>query len=139
MDIQDAVAIVTGSSSGVGAACARQLAEKGCHVAINYAHNEDGARETQALCEGVVVETVVVQAEVSEDEQCSFFAEAVIDKWGRIDALINNAGTTKFNPHDNLDGLSKQDFFDISFWSPWRKTQQKILIKIYLFSLTRRT
>ena len=113
MDIQDAVAIVTGSSSGVGAACARQLAEKGCHIAINYAHNEDGARETQALCEGLGVETVVVKADVSEDEQCNLLTEAAIDKWGRIDALINNAGTTKFNPHDNLDGLSKQDFFDI--------------------------
>lgn len=113
MDIQDAVAIVTGSSSGVGAACARQLAEKGCHVAINYAHNEDGARETQAVCEGLGVETVVVQADVSEDEQCRFLAKGALDKWGRIDALINNAGTTKFNPHDNLEGLSKQDFFDI--------------------------
>ncbi|MXY04567.1 MAG: SDR family NAD(P)-dependent oxidoreductase, partial [Gammaproteobacteria bacterium] len=42
MDLQDGVVIVTGSSSGVGAACARQLAELGCHVVINYAHNEAG-------------------------------------------------------------------------------------------------
>ena len=44
MDIEHGVAVVTGSSSGVGAACARQLAERGCHVAINYSRNEDGAR-----------------------------------------------------------------------------------------------
>jgi 3-oxoacyl-[acyl-carrier protein] reductase len=113
MDIQDAVAVVTGSSSGVGAACARQLAEKGCHVAISYLHNEKGARDTQNACESYGVETVVVQTDVAEDEQCRSFAQAALDKWGRIDALVNNAGTTKFNPHDNLEGLSKQDFFDI--------------------------
>ena len=58
MDIEGGVAIVTGSSSGVGAACARQLAERGCHVAINYSRNEDGARQTEAACEEFGVETV---------------------------------------------------------------------------------
>ena len=113
MDIQDGVAIVTGSSSGVGAACARQLAEKGCHVAINYAHNHDRALQTQATCEALGVETVVVKADVADDGQCRALVQAALDKWGRIDALVNNAGTTKFNPHDDLEGLSYQDFLDI--------------------------
>ena len=60
MDLEGGVAIVTGSSSGVGAACARQLAEKGCNVVINYAHNEDGALTTQQACEAFDVETVIV-------------------------------------------------------------------------------
>ncbi len=113
MDMQDGVAIVTGSSSGVGAACARQLAERGCHVAINYARNADGAEATRAACEEFGVETVVVRADVSDDAQCRAFADAALAKWGRIDALVNNAGTTKFNPHENLDGLSREDFLDI--------------------------
>ncbi len=113
MDMQNGVAIVTGSSSGVGAACARQLAELGSHVAINYSRNETGARTTQEECESLGVETLVVRADVADDTQCRALVDATLQKWGRIDALINNAGTTKFNPHDNLDGLSKQDFLDI--------------------------
>ena len=113
MDIENGVAIVTGSSSGVGAACARQLAERGCHVAINYSRNADGARETEAACQAFGVETVVVQANVANDDECKALADAALEKWGRVDALVNNAGTTKFNPHEALDGLSKQDFLDI--------------------------
>lgn len=113
MDMQNGVAIVTGSSSGVGAACARQLAELGAHVVINYSRNEDGARATQAACEELGAETVVVQADVGDDEQCKALAQAALDRWGRIDALVNNAGTTKFVPHHDLDGLSSEDFLRI--------------------------
>lgn len=113
MDIENGVAIVTGSSSGVGAACARQLAERGCHVVINYARNEAGAKATAAACAEFGVETVVAKADVSADEDCRRLAGAALDRWGRIDALVNNAGTTKFNPHPELEGLSKQDFLDI--------------------------
>ena len=110
MDLQEGVAIVTGSSSGVGAACARQLAERGCHVAINYSRNAAGAEETQAACAAFGVETLVVQADVADDAQCRALTQAAIDKWGRFDALVNNAGTTKFNAHENLEGLTREDF-----------------------------
>ncbi|MBV1905601.1 MAG: SDR family oxidoreductase [Pseudomonadales bacterium] len=113
MDIEGGVAIVTGSSSGVGAACAAQLAEKGCNVVINYASNENGALATAAACHAYGVETVVVKADVSEDTECRALAAAALDKWGRIDALVNNAGTTKFCAHEDLEGLDKQDFLDI--------------------------
>ncbi len=110
MDLEAGVAIVTGSSSGVGAATARRLAEKGCHLVINYAHNEEGARVTQAACEGFGVETLVIKADVSRDEDCRRMAATADEKWGRIDALVNNAGTTKFCDHANLDGLDAADF-----------------------------
>ena len=110
MDLEAGVAIVTGSSSGVGAATARRLAEKGCHLVINYAHNEAGARDTQAACEAFGVETLVMQADVSRDEDCRRMAATADEKWGRIDALVNNAGTTKFCDHANLDGLDAADF-----------------------------
>ena len=113
MDLEGGVAIVTGSSSGVGAACARQLAEKGCNVVVNYAHNEEGAATTQKTCEELGVETVIVKADVADDDGCRALADAAENKWGRIDALVNNAGTTKFCAHDDLEGLSKQDFLDI--------------------------
>lgn len=113
MDIEGGVAIVTGSSSGVGAACAVQLAQRGCHVVINYAHNEQGARATEARCQAEGVETLVVMADIATDSDCRRMAAAADEKWGRIDALVNNAGTTKFVAHDDLEGLSKQDFLDI--------------------------
>lgn len=113
MDLEGGVAIVTGSSSGVGAATARQLAEKGCHVVINYAHNAAGARETQSACEAFEVETVVVKADVADDADCRRLAQSAEDKWGRIDGLVNNAGTTKFCSHNDLEGLSAEDFQNI--------------------------
>ena len=113
MDLEGGVAIVTGSSSGVGAATARQLAEKGCHVVINYAHNEAGARATRSACEAFGVETEVVKADVADDADCRRLAQAAEDRWGRIDALVNNAGTTKFCSHDDLEGLTGEDFHRI--------------------------
>ena len=113
MDITGAVAIVTGSSSGVGAACARQLAERGCHVVINYASNEAGANETRTACEAFGVETEVVQANVADDADCQKLVGAAEARWGRLDVLVNNAGTTKFCDHSDLAGLDKQDFLDI--------------------------
>ncbi len=113
MDIQGGVAIVTGSSSGVGAACARQLAERGCNVVINYSKSEAGARETEAACRAYGIETLVVRGDVANDADCRKLAAVADEKWGRIDALVNNAGTTKFCAHGDLEGLSKQDFLDI--------------------------
>ncbi|MCY4655309.1 MAG: glucose 1-dehydrogenase [Gammaproteobacteria bacterium] len=113
MDMQNGVAIVTGASSGVGAACAEKLAELGCHVVINYSRNEEGALTTESGCKELGVETRVVQADVGNPSDCQKLADAALDAWGRIDALINNAGTTKFNPHQNLEGLTKEDFLDI--------------------------
>jgi len=113
MDMEGAVAIVTGSSSGVGAACARQLAEQGSHVVINYAHNEQGAEATREACNAFGVETEIVKADVSDDGDCRRLAACALDRWGRIDALVNNAGITRFCEHGDLDGLDKQDFLDI--------------------------
>jgi 3-oxoacyl-[acyl-carrier protein] reductase len=110
MDLEGGVAIVTGSSSGVGAATARQLAEKGCNVVINYVSNERGARETEAACQAFGVETIVVKADVADDADCRRLSAAAEEKWGRIDALVNNAGTTKFCSHGDLDGLNAEDF-----------------------------
>jgi 3-oxoacyl-[acyl-carrier protein] reductase len=113
LDIEGAVTIITGSSSGVGAACARQLAERGCHVVISYASNASGAHETQAACEQFGVETLVLQADVARDTDCRRLAQAADEKWGRVDGLINNAGTTKFCPHSDLEGLDQDDFLRI--------------------------
>jgi len=107
------VAVVTGSSRGVGAATVRLLAKSGYNVVVNYSKSEKEAREVQAGCESLGAETLLCKADVSEDKDCRRIAREAMAKWGRIDVLVNNAGTTKFNAHDNLEGLSKEDFLRI--------------------------
>jgi 3-oxoacyl-[acyl-carrier protein] reductase len=107
------VAIITGSATGVGAAAALMLADRGCNVVINYTRSEAEARDTAKQCEAKGAETLVFQGDVAEESACQAMAKAAIDKWGRIDYLINNAAKTKFNPYENLDGLTGDDFLAI--------------------------
>lgn len=103
-------AIVTGSASGLGAASASLLARDGARLVINYSTSHREAEATAEVCrqEGAA-EVVVVQGDVSRDEDCRKIVAAAAP-WGKLDALINNAGTTKHVPHGNLDGLSAEDF-----------------------------
>ncbi len=107
------VAIVTGSSRGVGSATARLLAKEGFDVVVNYSKSEGGAKETIAACEALGAKTLLCQADVSQDADCRRMVAEVVKKWGGVDALVNNAGITKFCAADNLEGLSKEDFLNI--------------------------
>jgi 3-oxoacyl-[acyl-carrier protein] reductase len=102
-------AIITGSASGLGAATAAILAKNGARLVINYSSSQKEAEETADLCRKAGAEVAVVQGDVSRDEDCKKIVAAAAS-WGRVDALINNAGTTKHMAHENLDGLSAEDF-----------------------------
>jgi 3-oxoacyl-[acyl-carrier protein] reductase len=102
-------AIVTGSASGLGAATAAILAKDGARIVVNYSSSQKEAEATADLCRAAGGEVVVVQGDVSRDEDCKRIVAAAAP-WGRVDALINNAGTTKHVAHDTLDGLSAEDF-----------------------------
>ena len=101
--------VVTGSASGLGAAAAAILAKDGARIVVNYSLSQKEAEQTADLCRTAGGEVVVVQGDVSRDEDCKRIVAAAAP-WGRLDALINNAGTTKHMAHDNLDGLSAEDF-----------------------------
>jgi NAD(P)-dependent dehydrogenase (short-subunit alcohol dehydrogenase family) len=101
--------IVTGSASGLGAATAAILARQGARIVVNYASSKTDAEQTADLCRSAGGEVVVVQGDVSKDDDCKRIAAAAAP-WGKLDALINNAGTTKHVAHGNLDGLSAEDF-----------------------------
>src|ERR1700722_2945964 len=102
-------AIVTGSASGLGAATAAMLAKERARIVVNYSSSQKVDAESADLCRTAGGEVVVVQGDVSRDEDCRKIVAAAAP-WGRLDALINNAGTTKHVAHDNLDGLSAEDF-----------------------------
>lgn len=102
-------AIVTGSASGLGAATSVVLAREGARIVINYATSAKEAEQTADLCRTAGGDVVVVQGDVSRDEDCRKIVAAAAP-WGHLDALINNAGTTKHMAHGKLDGLSAEDF-----------------------------
>ncbi len=104
------VAIVTGGTSGMGEATAKELVKRGWQVAVM-------ARS------GSHPEIFSVKGDVAQDDDCRRVAKAVLDKWGRIDALVNNAGTTKFVAHADMEGLSADDIlgiFRVNFIGPWQ-------------------
>lgn len=113
MKLDGAVAIVTGSAAGLGAATAIRLAAAGTKVAINFTKSIDEAKEVFAQIEAAGGEVVMAQGDVSDDAACKNIVQTVIDKWGRVDILVNNAGTTQFADHDDLDALSADDFHRI--------------------------
>lgn len=104
------VAIVTGSATGVGAATALQLAERGWNVVVNYSKSETEARATQRACETAGAEALLVRGNVAEDADCRAIVQAAVDRWGRVDALVNNAGVSVFGAAAGWDALDAEDF-----------------------------
>lgn len=113
MDFSEQVAIITGSSAGIGEAAAIGIAEGGGKLVINYSKSADAADKVVAACKAAGGDAIAVQADVSADADGKKLVEAAMDKWGRLDILVNNAGTTKFMDHDNLEGLDAADFEQI--------------------------
>ena len=113
MDFSDQVAIITGSSAGIGEAAAIGMAEGGAKLVINYSKNAEAAEKVVAACKAAGGDAIAVKADVSDDADCKTLVEAAMDEWGRLDILVNNAGTTKFMNHDDLEGLNAEDFEQI--------------------------
>lgn len=112
-DYQDFIVVVTGASTGLGRAVAVAVAEQGAKaVVINYARSKDEAEETARQVRTHGAEAILVQGDVAKDEDCRRIAAAA-QPFGRIDVLFNNAGTTKFANHADLDAISGQDFLDL--------------------------
>lgn len=89
------VALVTGSSRGIGRACVLKLAEAGARVVINYFSQLEAAREVQAQIEAAGGEALIIQADISRSDQVQTMFEQIMAHWGRLDILVNNAGITR--------------------------------------------
>ena len=103
-------ALITGSATGVGAATALGLARRGYNVLINYSKSEQEAREVEAACRAAGADTLLVQANVADDADCRRLADAAAAHWGRIDALVNNAGISVFAGAASWDALDTAAF-----------------------------
>ena len=107
MSIKGKVAIVSGSSSGtgVGGEIAKLLGSRGCRVVVNYATNQAGAEEAVAACKAGGGDAFAFKADVANDVDCRKLAAAAIERWGRIDILVNNAAVTRAIPDKDLEAL----------------------------------
>lgn len=106
------VCLVTGAATGIGAATALRFAREGWAVAINNfnADTRPDADAVAAACRAHGADVLVIDADVGRDDDCRRMAQAVADRWGRLDALVNSAGTTRVIPHGNLDAIDDAEF-----------------------------
>ena len=111
MSLQGKAALVTGGGTGVGRATALKLAERGANVAVNYSRSADEAAQTANDIQAHGVEGLAIQADVASDAAVVAMVEQAAAAFGRLDIVVNSAGTTHFVDHDDLDGM-KDEFWD---------------------------
>jgi 3-oxoacyl-[acyl-carrier protein] reductase len=106
-DVKGKVAVVTGAATGIGRACALQLARAGCGVVVNYSRSEAEARQTTREVESFGVPAVSWRCDISVDKDVRVMMERIAEDLGRIDVLVCCAGATFFVPLRDLDGMSE--------------------------------
>lgn len=104
------VAIVTGSSGGIGRGLAIGLAASGAHVAVNFKTNRKGAEETLAAIRAAGGEGELFQADIGVKREFESMIDSVVNKFGGLDILVNNAARTRFGP---LSQVTEDDFVDV--------------------------
>jgi ketoreductase RED2 len=122
-ELDGRVALVTGSSSGIGEATAQRLSALGAKVVVNSATSVEAGERVSAAVPG---ESIYVQADIADKEQGQRLLDATIERFGRLDILVNNAGWTTVVPHHDLDALTDEIFrktFDVNVFGTWWLTK----------------
>ncbi|NET55075.1 MAG: 3-oxoacyl-[acyl-carrier-protein] reductase [Symploca sp. SIO2E6] len=96
-NLKDKVAIITGASRGIGRAIALSLATEGANIVVNYASSSEAAQQVVEAITEAGGNALALKADVSQEEQVNTLLKTTIDKYGRVDVLVNNAGITKDN------------------------------------------
>lgn len=122
------VAILTGAGRvrGVGAATARLLSQRGCHLILNCLKNVDQTEQVASECRSHGVEAEVMQGDLSQVTGCTSLAKLAEKRFGKVDILVNCLGATKSASYDKLDTLGAEDFarlFSINATAPYLITQ----------------
>ena len=103
-------ALVTGASSGIGRAAVLALAEAGFDVTINYSGNAEGAKQTATMAEALGARTLVVRCDVSDDAGVRAMLAEHQAAFGRLDALVNNAGTTSSVGPKDFEAMTAEEW-----------------------------
>jgi 3-oxoacyl-[acyl-carrier protein] reductase len=122
MDLRDRVAIVTGGGTGLGRAISHELAGRGCHVAIVYSKSEQEANATAGEVRGMGVRAEPLRADVADGAAVRRMVAETLERFGRLDAVINDAGYTKPCPLSDLDGLDEEAWertMAVNVKGPW--------------------
>ncbi|HEY6479776.1 MAG TPA: glucose 1-dehydrogenase [Streptosporangiaceae bacterium] len=125
MSLAGKVALVTGSSSGIGEATARSLAAAGAAVVINSSNSVEAGK---AVADSLP-EAVYVQASVADAAACQALVDATLAQYGRLDILVNNAGTTQLIPHADLDAATDEVWDKIlstNLMGTWHMTRSSV-------------
>lgn len=108
MRMKDKVVIVTGGGTGIGRGISTRFAAEGARVLVNYSSSREAAEETASEIRASGGEAVAYQANVAVEAEAKQMIAAVLEKWGRLDVLVNNAGWSKRIPHHQLDELTDE-------------------------------
>ena len=108
MIVTDRVALITGASSGVGAALALKLGAEGACVVVNFNESADAGESVVAAITEAGGNALLVQADIAQRVDCERLVKTAVQHFGRLDILVNNAGTTTFVPHEELDALTEE-------------------------------
>jgi ketoreductase RED2 len=115
------VALVTGSSSGIGEAVARSLAAEGARVVVNSTRSVQAGERVA----GELPDATYVQADVADEAAARRLVDATVERYGRLDVLVNNAGTTAVIPHHDLESATPdvwRRIFDVNVIGTWQLT-----------------
>lgn len=104
-NINSRVALVTGSASGIGASIAKTLASANYNVIVNYSRSEESAAAVAKDCTEAGSDTLVVRCDVSDEDDVRLMIEKIRDKYGRLDVVCNNAGTSIKTPPKHFDQI----------------------------------
>src|SRR5438270_6986054 len=107
------VALITGSATGIGRAAAVRFAREGLAVAVNYSRSEKEAKETLAQVQSHGVPAILCRVDVADDQAVRAMVGRCVSELGGLDVLVNNAGTTHFIAHQDLDALTDEVWDEI--------------------------
>ncbi len=108
MNLDGKIALVTGASRGIGKAIALELARLGADVVINYAGNEQKAKDVSEEIKAMGRRSFIIQCDISDSDAVQSMVKETVDQFGRLDILVNNAGITR----DNLLMRMKEQEWD---------------------------